>query len=101
MTPQPFPTVELVFVAGCPHADQARAILRDALGRRGLPQRWMEWNQDDPAAPDRIRGYGSPTILVAGRDVTGAPRTAQASACRADGLPTAEVIGAALARIAP
>lgn len=98
MSVQSFPSVELVFVSGCPHLDQARAALREALDRKGMLPRWVEWNVEDATAPHRVRGYGSPTILVRGHDVTGTGRVAQAKACRADGVPTAETIEAALDR---
>jgi mercuric ion transport protein len=56
-------------------------------------------------APEAPRGWGSPTILVEGRDVAGAPRPAGAS-CRlyrhtndeTRGAPSAAMIQAALDR---
>ena len=92
------PSVELVFFSGCPHVELARAALREALMSTGLPLQWTEWDQHENGVPDRVRGYGSPTILVAGCDVTGASRSAAGSACRADGVPSPGVISAALAR---
>ena len=91
-------SIELVFFAGCPHVELARAALREALVSRGLPPQWTEWDQHESGAPDRVRGYGSPTILVAGRDVTGARRAAEGSACRADGIPSPATIRTALAQ---
>lgn len=94
----PAPQIELVYFTGCPHVDQARAALREALATIGLPEKWDEWNQYDPAAPKRVQGYGSPTVLVAGRDVTGYPRMATGSACRVDGVASADTIRAALSQ---
>ena len=88
--------VELVYFTDCPHVDQARGALRNALRAARLPERWQEWNQFDPAAPDRIQGYASPTILVAGRDVQGEVAQQVARACRIDGLASVDVIRAAL-----
>ena len=62
-------TVDLVFEAACPHVDDARALLRRALVDAGLPVSWREWNRDADETPSRLRGLGSPTILVNGSDV--------------------------------
>jgi len=89
-------SVELIYFSGCPNADAARRNLRAALGVTGAGSQWQEWDQNDPVAPGRIRQYGSPTILVNGRDVTGVAAGVAAAACRADGAPSVELIRAAL-----
>ena len=89
------PTVELVYITGCRHVERTRAALRTALLSRGLPARWEEWDQSSSTAPGRVQGYASPTVLVAGRDVSGAPRN-EACYCRWAGGPSAGVIRAAL-----
>lgn len=93
--------VELVFFAGCPHVEAAREAIRAALVAAGLPPRWREWNRDDSATPGHLRDYGSPTVLVNGRDI--APVPADANCCRLyagengpRGAPAAEAIRAAL-----
>lgn len=86
-------TVELVYFDGCPNADRAREALSTALGDGA----WQEWNLSSADTPDRFRRHGSPTVLVEGRDVTGAEGGNSAMACRADGAPSAEVIRRALA----
>lgn len=63
--------VDLVYDVGCPHVDAVRTRLREALGRCGLATQWEEHRIGDADVPARARGYGSPTILVEGRDVTG------------------------------
>lgn len=68
-----FPRVELVYFTGCPHVNAARNALRSALEAEGLEVRWREWNRDDPHTPESLRRYGSPTVLVDGRDVVDAP----------------------------
>lgn len=90
--------IELVYFGGCPHVESARAALREALAQSGLPLRWAEWNQDDPSAPQRVHRYASPTILIEGRDVTGLVPGNNGKACRADGVASAEMIRAAIAR---
>lgn len=86
-------TVELVYFDGCPNADRARENLRAVLGE----EEWTEWNLSSEATPEPFRRHGSPTILVGGRDVTGAQGGNAAMACRADGVPSADLIRRALA----
>lgn len=86
-------TVELVYFDGCPNADRAREHLREVLGEGA----WREWNLSSEDTPGRFRRHGSPTVLVEGRDVTGAGDGNAAMACRADGAPSVEVIERALA----
>ena len=91
------PPIELVYFTGCPHVAAARDALRTALDNAGLPASWQEWDQADPRTPARLHGYGSPTVLVGGMDVTGATASNTGRACRADGIPAAATISAALA----
>lgn len=73
--------VELLYSPECPNVDAAREQLRRALAEAGLPLRWKEYDVSSPSAPKRVRGFGSPTILVDGRDVSGAS-SAEAASCR-------------------
>ena len=91
------PRVELIYFAGCRQVGRTRAALREALESRGLPARWKEWDQLSTTAPERVQGYASPTVLVAGRDVTGVERTTAARACASSGGPSVKVIQDALA----
>jgi hypothetical protein len=67
--------------------------------------RWSEHLGSDPATPAHARGYGSPTILVDGRDVAGVEPGAE-PCCRVysdvdgrlAGVPSVEIIVAALRR---
>lgn len=89
--------VELVFFEGCPNVSRARENLREALAHQGLPLVWTEWDQQRADVPGQVRGYGSPTVLVDNKDVTGAsPVGGMALACRSDGAPTVAAIVAAL-----
>ena len=65
--------VELVYDPGCPNVDGARDVLTRALQAAGAPAVWTEWSTEDADCPDRRRGYGSPTILVNGKDVAPGP----------------------------
>lgn len=53
--------------------DDARTVLTRALQDVGAPAVWTEWCADDPACPENHRGYGSPTVLVNGKDVAPGP----------------------------
>lgn len=74
--------VDLVYDPDCPNADQARTNLRRALEMAGLPARWREWVRTDIATPDDLRRFGSPTILVGGRDIAGSEPLDGTGACR-------------------
>lgn len=73
--------IELVYFAGCPNVEAARDAMREAIGDAGLDIEWREWDRNDPGAPGRVRGYGSPTVLVNGCDVDPA-ETPGADCCR-------------------
>ncbi|MFZ5468697.1 MAG: hypothetical protein ACOZIN_04590 [Myxococcota bacterium] len=84
-------TVELLHFPACPHVPAAREQLRRAFAAVGLPPRWTEVDVTSKAAPERVRGYGSPSILVDGRDVAGEAR-GDGSSCRV--YPESDVRGA-------
>jgi hypothetical protein len=65
-------TVELLYLADCPNVDAARERLRRASEEVGAPPSWTEVDVGANDAPAHARGYGAPTTLVGGRDVTGA-----------------------------
>lgn len=96
------PNVELVWDHDCPHVAEARANLCAAFAALGIPARWSEWDRADPAAPPHARSFGSPAILIDGRDVAGLQPQEEAC-CRvydASGriapAPPVEVIASAL-----
>ena len=77
--------VDLVYDRDCPHIDEARATIRAALEAVGSEIDWREWDREDSRTPQELRGYGSPTVLVNGRDVVaiGNESTASdANSCR-------------------
>ena len=94
-------TVELLYFPGCPNLPAAREQLRRALDEIGRRSEWIERDVTAPDAPAHVRGHGSPTILVDGKDVTGA-EPAGGSSCRVylgsdvRGVPPLEVIKVAL-----
>lgn len=82
--------IDLIYFEGCPNAEQARVNLRVVLGDAS----WREWDLSATDTPERFRRYGSPTVLVDGRDVTGEDRSrnAGAMACRVGGAPPPDLI---------
>jgi mercuric ion transport protein len=100
------PTVELIYDTDCPNVGAAREQLRSALDTTGLPIHWQEWDREAADSPGHARLFGSPSILVDGKDVAGVPPSAAASCCRVypnhnggmKGVPSVECIVAALHR---
>ncbi|MGH8719757.1 MAG: MerC domain-containing protein [Burkholderiales bacterium] len=62
-------SVELIYDADCPNAPVARAQLLRAFAAAKLTPHWREWERGHSDSPEYVRDYGSPTILVNGRDV--------------------------------
>ena len=76
--------IELLHVPDCPHVDDARALLIECLAELQL----------EVVVEEEEGAYPSPTILVNGVDVMGAP-TFITAACRLD-VPTKPSLLAAL-----
>lgn len=74
--------IELVYEADCPNVDEARTALRLACAQVGTPATWVEWDRREPESPAHVRGYGSPTILVNGKDIAGVAPGDEADSCR-------------------
>lgn len=96
-------TVELVYDTDCPNVVAARTNLLRAFAETGMPARWTEWDGSCPETPARLRGFGSPTVLVEGNDVAGAQSVEGLACCRlydaADGrrgVPPVRLIARAL-----
>lgn len=84
--------IDLIYFDGCPNVAQTRKNLRRALASLESGERWQEWNLSSEDTPAHFRRFGSPTVLVDGRDVTGEEGSGQAGAmaCRAGGPPTVD-----------
>ena len=97
-------TCELIYDNDCPNAALTRLRLIEVFSRHPEWPHWQEWERSDPAAPKHVARYGSPTILVDGRDVAGQP-PAEAPCCRmyrdpggpTEGAPSVVAIARALA----
>ena len=90
--------VQFLAFSGCPLADPARENLKKALSDCSISD-FEEVDILDPASPEELRGWGSPTILVNGLDVTGLPKGDSVS-CRVypfpGGIPDVQSIVAGL-----
>src|SRR3546814_9339726 len=76
------PSVELVYENTCPKVDATRGRLAQAFQAAGIVPSWSEWEVGDPQAPEHVRRFGSPTILVNGKDVVVSPNEDAGSCCR-------------------
>jgi mercuric ion transport protein len=74
--------VELVYEKTCPNINAARAQLLRAFVQAGITPRWQEWEVNSPHVPSHVHGYGSPTILVNGQDISGNMAAGEDYCCR-------------------
>jgi len=74
--------VELIYEKTCPNIQAAREQLIKAFTQAGITPHWSEWESNEPETPDYARAYGSPTILVEGKDVSGEQSTDTPVCCR-------------------
>jgi hypothetical protein len=96
--------VTLVYDRECPNVEAARTQLRKALAGLGQAPVWQEWDRESADAPASVRRYGSPTVLIGGKDVAGEAGEADANCCRVyasgdgrlEGVPSVTAIQAAL-----
>ncbi len=96
---------ELIYDGDCPNVEAARERLKSALAKGGFETRWQEWERSDAASPDYVKKYGSPTILIDGKDVGGA-LPGDGKSCRVytdsdgnlSGVPSPEAIASALSK---
>ena len=68
--PRSAPLIHLVYDRDCPNVPEARALLHEALTQLNLPPVWRELERQGEQTPPEFRGFGSPTILVDGVDVS-------------------------------
>lgn len=86
--------VELLYFKGCPHISMARKNLNDAFAEAGIAPQWDEIDLNEPNTPKELMGYGSPTILVDGKDVTGRAPGGESLSCRTYYTAKGEITGA-------
>ena len=74
--------VELIYDADCPNVAETRANLLQAFAAAYLEAEWTEWERSSPSIPAYAARFGSPTVLVEGRDVAGESPKEHISSCR-------------------
>jgi mercuric ion transport protein len=97
--------VELIYDQTCPNVAATRANLLLAFSKLGMMPDWDEWERDAAESPAYTRGFGSPSILVNGKDIAGEATSSDANSCRVylnasdenKGVPPLELITLALA----
>ncbi|HVA67092.1 MAG TPA: MerC family mercury resistance protein [Elusimicrobiota bacterium] len=93
------PRIQLLYFEGCPNVEKARQNLKIALSRAGLAATWEEIDIRAENAPNKWRGFSSPTVLINGRDIaTGAAEAEGSGACRFGGAPGIDLIAERLGR---
>jgi mercuric ion transport protein len=95
--------IQLLTFPGCPNAEAARERLRSVLASSGIGSPIEEVDTTGPDTPEPLRGWGSPTVLIDGKDVGGQEAPTGAS-CRLyrdgdgrhQGMPSEALLRAAL-----
>lgn len=96
--------VELLSFRGCPHVSAARRALEEAFRRAAFEPSWREVDLESEPEHSKLRSFGSPTVLVNGREVTGRTAGGAALSCHLygtpDGAPPVDAVESALRRAA-
>lgn len=87
-------TVELIYDRDFPNVSETRSHLLRAFAATQQPPCWVEWERSDPASPHYVRDYGSPTVLIEGKDAAGATPSEGVSCCRLYASPSGVLQGA-------
>ena len=61
--------IELLYRCGCAGVETARVNIGESLRTLGISPSWIEYDLESESAPAELKRYGSPTILINGRDV--------------------------------
>ena len=85
--------VVLIYDSQCPNVAQTREHLRLALTAVGSQPRWHEFDVGQSGTPRRFRGFGSPTVLVNGKDVAGEMTADSLRCCRLYGTAEGALLG--------
>jgi hypothetical protein len=91
----PAKDLQLLTFEGCPNSAAMTASLSDALERLGEQRHWEAVDLAALAPENELLHFGSPTLLVRGRDIFGeSPQPDGQLMCRlySDGVPSSEVI---------
>jgi len=92
--------VEFIYDRDCPNVLAARGNLIKAIAASSREVRWTEWDSCAADSPPHVKGHGSPTVLVDGKDVADNSSSGAGASCRLyqrggvrfDGAPSVEEI---------
>lgn len=76
------PEVVLLYDPDCPNVERCRANLIKAFAEVGRQPSWREVDRTAENTPPNLTGFGSPTILVDGTDVSGERPSSDGASCR-------------------
>ncbi len=96
--------VELIYDQTCPNFNKTRDNIDEAFNTTEMDVEFKEWERSAKDSPDYVRDYGSPTVLVDGKDVSETTPSDGAANCRIYvdsqgypvGVPSVEIIVSAL-----
>jgi mercuric ion transport protein len=74
--------VEFIYEKNCPNVKSTRAQLLQAFSKLKIKPHWLEWEINDVSAPAYVRHYGSPTILINGKDIDESRDSTNPEQCR-------------------
>jgi len=63
--------IELIYDLDCPNVEAMRGQLSKALAESKIDANWKEWDRNSEQSPEYARKYGSPTLLINGKDISG------------------------------
>ncbi len=96
------PRIEVLVTPDCPHAEEATALVRDAVSRLAPEVEIQRTVVEDAAEAVRLDFPGSPTIRIDGEDIEGPAAGPAAFACRryddGEGVPADWLIESRLIR---
>ena len=75
-------SVEFIYEKDCPSVESTRSQLIQVFSKLKIKPHWVEWEISDTSAPDYVRRYGSPTILINGKDVDESENSLNPQQCR-------------------
>lgn len=61
--------IELIYDLDCPNVEDMRKQLLKAFAETKLKASWKEWDRNNDESPSYAKKYGSPTLLVNGKDI--------------------------------
>ena len=64
--------IDFIYSKACPNVEEAKSVLHEALRITDTPSSVVnEWETGRDELPAHCQGYGSPSLLVNGKEVTG------------------------------